>query len=125
MGSLIFDEMYIPDRDYKVKQALINLLSNLLVWAVRHKRLRPVTEISIPNRGYLLPIGLINSDYTFISDQITRQKFNWSSCTNLIKLCYHYLQVWLQRLSAGTETRWTIFYPSDAHSFLISSQKPP
>jgi len=125
MGCLIFDEMSIPDRDYKVKQALINLLSNLLVWAVRHKRLRPAMEISIPNRGYLLPIGLINSDCTFISNQITRKKFNWSSNANLIKICYRYLQVWLQRLSAGTETRWTIFYSSDAHSFLISSQKPP
>lgn len=122
---LILNEIFIPDRDYGVKQAFVNLFFSLLVWAVRHKRLRPVAEISIPDRGYLLPISPVNSDCTLISNQITRKKFNWSSYTGLIKLCYHYSQVWLQRLSAGTETRWTIFYSSDAHSFLISSQKPP
>lgn len=118
--------MSIPDRDYRVKQAVVNLFSNLLVWAVRHKRLRPVTEISIPDRGYLLPIGLVNSDCTLLNSPTSGAgKIYGLPILFSLKICYHQIQVWLQCLSAGTETRWTIFYSSDAHTFLISSQKPP
>lgn len=116
----------IPYRDYEVKQACIDLLFSLLVWAVRHKRLRTVPEVSIPNRGYTLPIKSFNSDCTLISQGIKSDARNLKGLQILFskKLCYHQL-VWLQRLSAGTETGWTIFYSSDPQCFLISSQKPP
>lgn len=116
----------IPDRDYEVKQACIDLFFSLLIWAVRHKRLRTVPEVSIPNRGYTLPIKSFNSDCTLISQGIKSDARNLNGLLLLFskKLCYHQL-VWLQRLSAGTETGWTIFYSSDPQCFLISSQKPP
>ncbi|AFY46835.1 hypothetical protein Nos7524_0936 [Nostoc sp. PCC 7524] len=123
----------IPDRDYRIKQAFTNLLYSLQVWAIRHKRLRTVSEVSIPDRDYCLPIcceasfATTNLDITLFSQKIKFlfTKMNCLLILNSIKLCYHHDQVWLQRLSTGTETRWTIFYPSDAHCFLISSQKPP
>jgi hypothetical protein len=120
----IVNTVSIPNRDYGVKQAFIDLFSSLLVWAVRHERLRTVAEVSIPNRGYSLPISLVNSDCTLISLRLGARNLNGLLILFSRKLCYHQL-VWLQRLSAGTETGWTIFYSSDPQCFLISSQKPP
>lgn len=124
--SSIVNNISIPDRDYEAKQTVVDLFSSLLVWAVRHKRLRPVAEISIPNRGYALPINFFNLDRTSIFQGIKSGTRNSNGLPILIssKLCYYQL-VWLQRLSAGTETGWTIFYSSDPQCFLISSQKPP
>ncbi len=122
----IVNTVSIPNRGYRVKQAFVDLFSSLLIWAVRHKRLRTVAEVSIPNRGYSLPIKSFNSDCTLISQGIKSDARNLNGLLILFykKLCYHQL-VWLQRLSAGTETGWTIFYSSDPQCFLISSQKPP
>ncbi|WP_066376955.1 hypothetical protein [Anabaena sp. CA = ATCC 33047] len=125
--------LLIPDRDYRIKQAFTNSLYSLQVWAIRHKRLRTVSEVSIPDRDYCLPIcceasfAATNPYLTLFYQEIKffLIKMDCLLILNSIKLCYHHDQVWLQRLSAGTETRWTIFYSSDAHCFLISSQKPP
>lgn len=123
----------IPDRDYKIEQAFINLLHGLQAWAVRHKRLRTVSEVSIPNRDYCLPM-CCEANFTITQLYFTlfpqKIKFilirrNGLLLLNSNKLCYHHHQVWLQRLSTETETRRTIIYSSDAHCFLVFSQKPP
>lgn len=123
----------IPDRDYGIKQAFIVSFNSLQAWAVRHKRLRTVAEVSIPNRDYCLPVGCkasLSITKVYITLIFQKIKFylinsNGLPILNSKKLCYYHHQVWLQRLSTGTETRWTIFYSSDVHCFLISSQKPP
>ncbi len=123
----------IPNRDYGIKQASINSLHSLQVWAVRHKRLRTVSEVSIPNRDYCSPIDCEESftitKFRFYIN-LSKKKFIFIKLNSLLilnsyEVCYHHHHVWLQRLSAGTETRWTMIYSSDAHCFLVSSPKPP